>query len=92
MLLLLSADIWLRVLPTRSIYGTDATEFGSVGMIDAFGNIGEPFHVLSFDKAGQTGLQDFSSMMYGNDRIAKPIRNAHLFGIAKAAIASLTNE
>jgi hypothetical protein len=37
MLLPLSADIWLRVLPTRSIYGTDATEFGSVGTFQRTG-------------------------------------------------------
>lgn len=38
MLLPLSADTWLRVLPTGSIYGTDATEFGSVGMFKRTGS------------------------------------------------------
>jgi hypothetical protein len=38
MLLSLSTDTWLRVLPTSSIYGTDATESGSVGIFKRTGS------------------------------------------------------
>ena len=37
MLLPLSSRILLHVLPTGSIYGTDATEFGSVDMFQCTG-------------------------------------------------------